>query len=441
MSSNAVQLALLPGVEETSTNMKMRDGRGRSKKFRPETPCQLPTCINVVPGGMVASKTKNCFCSKRCERLDYVSKHVIGECEYCHGPILGIRDRSRVVRFCSRACQTLFHNDRMLMPTGPFRALIEEYLAVTTTYAKSTLGSVKPSLAHFFAHAVVKEGITTLEEIGPSVVGRFVAGEKARGMTSSNSVGHIATLFNWLIYQERFDRRNPVIARIHSQRSKPAAARPYTDKDLSFIWDLVEAKGSVALKLAFSIGEECGLRVGEVCNVRLEDIDQVKQTIFVRLPTKGKETRTVPYHDKVARHLAQWLELRDPDCLHDRLIHGKRLGFYTSGSLDERFKVLLGAEAPPATNFSFHRLRHSWATGLMNNGMELAVLKVLGGWKNWNSMQKYIKVLDRTVRSQYEASYRKLQEQPEAGSHETLSLLDFAMLESPNGAPAVPEAA
>ena len=77
----------------------------------------------------------------------------------------------------------------------------------------------------------------------------------------------------------------------------------------------------------------------------------------------------------------------------------------------------------------------------MNNGMELAVLKVLGGWKNWNSMQKYIKVLDTTVRSQYEASYRKLHEQPEAGSHETLSLLDFAMLESPNGAPAVPEAA
>ena len=231
-------------------------------------------------------KAKSCFCSRRCERFAYASKHVIGECEQCLSPILGIRDKRRVVRFCSRACQTIFHNNRVFAPTGSFRALIEEYLAVTTTYEKSTLGSVKPSLTHFFAHVVVKEKITTLEEIGPSVVGRFVAAEKARGMTSSNSVGHIATFFNWLIDEERFEKRNPVISRIHSQKSKPAHARPYSDKDLNFIWDLVDTNGSVALKLAFSIGEECGLRVGEVCNIRLEDINQVKRTIFVRLPDR-----------------------------------------------------------------------------------------------------------------------------------------------------------
>jgi hypothetical protein len=64
----------------------------------------------------------------------------------------------------------------------------------------------------------------------------------------------------------------------------------------------------------------------------------------------------------------------------------------------------------------------------MNNGMELAVLKVLGGWVSWNSMQKYIRVLDVTVKRQYEESYRKLQEQPESDDSETLSLLDFAAM-------------
>ena len=43
--------------------------------------------------------------------------------------------------------------------------------------------------------------------------------------------------------------------------------------------------------------------------------------------------------------------------------------------------------------------------------MELAALKVLGGWKNRNPMQRYIKILESTVRSQYQESYRKLQEQ------------------------------
>jgi len=64
----------------------------------------------------------------------------------------------------------------------------------------------------------------------------------------------------------------------------------------------------------------------------------------------------------------------------------------------------------------------------MNNGMELAVLKVLGGWESWNSMQKYIRVLDVTVKRQYEESYRKLQEQLESEDSETISLLDFAAI-------------
>jgi integrase/recombinase XerC len=134
--------------------------------------------------------------------------------------------------------------------------------------------------------------------------------------------------------------------------------------------------------------------VGEVCNIRLEDIDQVKQTIFVRLPTKGKETRTVPYHDKVAKHLAQWLELRDPDCPHDRLIHGNRLGFYTSGSLDERFKVLLGTEAQPA-------VRHSFATRNVNAGMSAAVLQELMGHASLTTTQRYFQIKGERISREY----------------------------------------
>jgi hypothetical protein len=63
--------------------------------------------------------------------------------------------------------------------------------------------------------------------------------------------------------------------------------------------------------------------------------------------------------------------------------------------------------------------------------MELAVLKELGGWVKWNSMQKYIKVLPSTIRSQYEASYKKLQEKLESSEDEEISLVDFALMEAP----------
>ena len=55
---------------------------------------------------------------------------------------------------------------------------------------------------------------------------------------------------------------------------------------------------------------------------------------------------------------------------------------------------------------------------------------MLGGWEKWNSMQRYIRVLEGTIRSQYEASYAKLQEKRESGEDEAIPLFDFALMEA-----------
>jgi integrase len=434
-------------VEATTSLRKAPDGDylfiagRRASNFRPDGICENPDCSEVVPGGYSIHRKKTYFCSPRCQAIIRNRKHILGICEHCGDPIFGLKDKNRNSRFCSIEHNRLFEADRILGPTGPFRPLIEEYMSLTKTYSKSTLSSVKPSLAHFFAHVFTVEKMTELAQIGPAVVSRFRAAEVRRGMTSSNAIGHISTFFNWLLDHERFNKRNPVISRVHSQKSAPAEARPYADKDIESIWNLVDKSGGLILKLAFHIGLECGLRVGEVANIRLEDIDQTGRKIFIRLPTKNRETRTVPYHDGVAKHLALWLEHRDPDCPHDGLLHGLRNAMHDTHSINKGFKDLLRKEDSPACHFKFHRLRHTWATRLMNNGMELAVLKVLGGWTNWNSMQKYIKVLDGTVRRQYEEAYRKLQEKPEARKEVTLSLMDFAALAALDVAAKAPDVA
>jgi integrase len=223
---------------------------------------------------------------------------------------------------------------------------------------------------------------------------------------------------------------NPVIPRHHNEKNPPDQPRPYSDKDLSFLWAIVENNDNVVLKLAFAIGKECGLRIGEVCNIRLEDIDSEKQMIHVRLPTKNKRTREVRYHDDVARYLKLWLNLRNPLCSHDNLLHGEYLVELNTQTLIAKFKDLFANQSAPADSFKFHRLRHTWATRLMNGGMELAVLKELGGWMSWSSMQGYIKVLPGTIKRQYEESYQKLQEQAETETEEVLSLLEFALIDN-----------
>jgi hypothetical protein len=60
--------------------------------------------------------------------------------------------------------------------------------------------------------------------------------------------------------------------------------------------------------------------------------------------------------------------------------------------------------------------------------MELAVLMELGGWKSLAGVACYIQILPTTIRRQYAAAYKAMQEQQDSGEDESLSLLDFAAM-------------
>jgi len=423
-------------VEKMRAARKYRPGQFRPGEYltkeRPGGSCEGPGCSNSVPGGLVPINTKHYFCSEKCDSRFFEESNTVlrGNCEFCGLEVRGTGHHKKKDQpiFCNQDHMFSYQRERAFGKDNPLRPLVEEYIDLNSYYNKNTLPSVKVTLANFSSYIVDKEGLTKFEEVAPRVVSRFIKHERARGLTNGNFIGHISTFYNSMIAEGRFGMANPVIPRFHSQRCAPTEARPYTDEDLAFIWNIVESSDDVALKLAFAIGKECGLRVGEACNIRLKDVHQDKQEIFVRLPTKNSRTRTVPYHSDVAKYLKLWLAKRDPNCSSDHLLHSRALVRFTTGTMSSHFKNLVRHHPSPACDFKFHRCRHTWATRLMNNGMELAVLKVLGGWESWNSMQKYIRVLDVTVKRQYEESYRKLQEQLESEDSETISLLDFAAI-------------
>jgi integrase len=444
MSSNKrhVQDAM---VEKMRAARKYKPGQFRPgeslKKERPDGQCEGPGCSNVVPGGLVARMQTHYFCSSACDSRYHTERDqtLNGPCGHCGEEVRGRRHKKSEDGqvFCNRDHMFSYKRERAFGVDNPLRQEVEEYISLNTYYNKSTLPSVKVSLSNFSSYIVEKEGLGKFQDVNARVVSRFIKHERARGLTNGNFIGHIKTFYDSNILEGGYDMANPVIPRFHSQRGAPTEARPYTDKDLAFIWNIVESNDDLALKLAFAIGKECGLRVGEVCNIRLKDVHQDKEEIFIDFPTKTMRTRTVPYHSDVAKYLKLWLAKRSPDCSTDHLLHSTALVRFTTGTMSSHFKKLLNHHPAPACDFKFHRCRHTWATRLMNNGMSLATLKVLGGWESWNSMQKYIKVLDGTVRRQYEDAYRKLQEQLESDDSETLSLLDFAALNSSQDATSV----
>lgn len=402
--------------------------RPPTKKFFDATPCEGPGCPNIIPAGMYPAQRKRSFCSDTCRNRHTSAMFVVGTCKCgCGQPVLGRKDEVGKKQFADDGHYQRFVRERQLADTGCFRPQIESYMAgdAKIRYRASTLPTVQTSLAKLFRFAV-KEGISDVNDIRSATITKFISHEQERGTVHRTYLGHITTFFNFLIEEEVYEHPNPVIPRRHYQKLGGAAPRPYNDAQMAELWRLVKASGKYELMLAFAIGEECGLRVGEVANIRLSDVDRRAQKIFVRLPTKNQRTRSVPFHAKVKKYLGLWLKRRSRHCPTDHLLHNKADHPFNQVQLDAWFKKLFRDEAEPAASFHFHRLRHTWATRLMNNGMELAVLKELGGWSKWDSMQCYIQVLASTVRRQYEAAYKKLEEKQDSQADQCVSLVDFA---------------
>jgi integrase len=347
----------------------------------------------------------------------------------CGQPVLGEERDFGKRKFAGQEHYCRFAHESGLEETEVFRPLIERYMEedAKVSYSPGSLVSVQSSLVKLFRFAVQK-GFSDVNEFRPSTITQLIKAEEARGVVDRNYVALCSSFFNYLIENELYKHPNPVIPRRHNRNTRQREPRPYTDPQMAKLWPLVQAGGQYELMLAFWIGTECGLRVGEVANIRLADIDAVAQTISVRLPTKNGRTRSVPFHDGVKEHLALWLEHRSHHCPSDHLLHNTADRPFGRQTLIRRFKNLLRMHDELAGSFKFHRLRHTWATRLINNGMELAVLMVLGGWKSLSGVQCYIRILPATVRRVYQAAYKQMQEQQDSVEGESVSLLDFAAM-------------
>lgn len=144
-----------------------------------------------------------------------------------------------------------------------------------------------------------------------------------------------------------------------------------------------------------SVYYACGLRRGEGYHLDLSDINLDRRVIHVRKGKAYKE-RFVPFNKTTARHLQEYIYDARPRLNADRrdgalLVSrgGRRLG--TQG-MAIRLRLLQQRSEHPGLqqkNLHLHTLRHSIATHLLQNGMELEKISRFLGHSSLESTQVY----------------------------------------------------
>lgn len=193
---------------------------------------------------------------------------------------------------------------------------------------------------------------------------------------------------------------NFIFTEIYKRQDFTKIRHPKKSQKLPIVLSRNEIKkiiGSIANlkhKIMIAVAYGAGLRVSEVVRLKVADINLEEMTVTVR-QGKGKKDRLTVLPKNITEDLSRLLAGKKSS---DYAFDSQRGGKLTDMSAQKVFyQALKKAKIrKPAT---FHSLRHSFATHLLENGTDVRYVQELLGHANIRTTQVYTKVTNPSIRN------------------------------------------
>jgi site-specific recombinase XerD len=137
----------------------------------------------------------------------------------------------------------------------------------------------------------------------------------------------------------------------------------------------------------------CGLRLGEVHNLKPQDIDLHRKVLWVR-KGKGKKDRMVMLDEKLAHYVDSWLK---NGCGETYLFEGYIPGKALSKRSIEKIYTNSCQKLKIDNQGGIHSLRHSFATHLLEQGVNLRYIQELLGHASSKTTEIYTHVAAHNI--------------------------------------------
>lgn len=151
---------------------------------------------------------------------------------------------------------------------------------------------------------------------------------------------------------------------------------------------LFKAPDRLKQRVLFALIYSAGLRVSEVCNLLISDLDYDRQQIRI-VKSKGKADRYVPLSKVLVKGLTKYmLSMKPKTYLFNGKIKGEPLG---KSAVQQSFRLAL-KKANIIKDVSVHSLRHTYATHLLEQGVDIVTIKELLGHATIATTMMYLHV-------------------------------------------------
>jgi integrase/recombinase XerD len=191
---------------------------------------------------------------------------------------------------------------------------------------------------------------------------------------------------------------------IHEPRKLPVVLSP--EEVVRFL----DAAPGLKYKAALSVAYGAGLRASEVASLKISDIDSERMVIRVE-QGKGRKDRYVMLSPHLLKLLRAWWEVAHP---RGWLFPGRNpVQPLTTRQLNRACHAAAHM-AEIDKRVSLHTLRHSFATHLLEQNIDIRVIQVLLGHAKLDTTALYTRVATKTIReimSPLDRITRKLKEE------------------------------
>ncbi len=147
-------------------------------------------------------------------------------------------------------------------------------------------------------------------------------------------------------------------------------------------------------RLLISLSYGAGFRISEVINLKVKDVDINELTIHIK-GAKGNKDRISIIAEKLKPDLKELIALQESN---NYVFPSNRGGKLTERTAQKIFENALRATGIQK-EATFHSLRHSFATHLLENGVDVRYVQELLGHANIRTTQLYTKVTNPSLKN------------------------------------------
>ena len=218
------------------------------------------------------------------------------------------------------------------------------------------------------------------------------------GLNAASRARKIATIrsfYNYLTNKMHLLRENPV-KDIDSPKLKKTLPKYLTLDESIQLLDAVDGKNQERDYCILTLFLNCGLRISELVGLNLNDI----QDDALRVLGKGNKVRIIYLNDACQDAIAKYLAVRRPITGRDEnaLFLSSQNERISRSTVHAMVKKRLGQAGIDPAEYSSHKLRHTAATLMLQNGVDVRAVQEVLGHDHLNTTEIYTHIDNESLR-------------------------------------------